>query len=549
MLSPDYLSALPEAALELWRQVEEDILQDMARRIAKTGRLTDTAQWQKWRLEQIRLFRRDMVKQLARMLNKSESVVRQLLTEACTETLRSEDEIHRAAGKDPPPPNDSHTLKKLLNAGAKQTNGTFYNLTATTANTATRQFERALDRAWLQVSSGAFDYKTAVKRCVDDLADRGLEAIAYPSGHVDTLEVAVRRAVLTGVNQTAGKLQGARMEEMGCEFCETTAHAGARPEHAVWQGKVFHIGGAVTVDGVHYPDFVTATGYGTGPGIYGWNCSHQHHAFYPGLSEWAYSDAKLAQMNARDIEYQGRKYTLYEIRQMQRKKEVRVRKYKRRFLCEEAAGVDSSLSALKLRESRADLRQFAYDTGGRVDSARTMVQGFGRSEAGKATWTARNGLANPENGVTIKAITGARITNPDSKAATAHAERYYGLVRSMTTDTARIAQNTGFSEGEIYRIKCFIFLDEHDLGNGKPERFAADFAIAQSWQRLISGKPEVHDMTLLRHEQMEKQLMDSGMTQEEAHLVTSEKYNYSKEVRDYYASLKEHRNQRNDGGS
>ena len=180
------------------------------------------------------------------------------------------------------------------------------------------------------------------------------------------------------------------MEEMGCEFCETTAHAGARPEHTAWQGKVFHIGGAVTLDGVYYPDFVTSTGYGTGPGIYGWNCSHQHHAFYPGLSARAYSDEKLAQMNARNIEYKGRKYTRYEIRQMQRKKEVRVRKYRRRYLCEEAAGLDSSRSALKLKAARTDLREFAYDTGVRVDSARTMVQGFGRSAAGKATWKAKD---------------------------------------------------------------------------------------------------------------------------------------------------------------
>lgn len=390
MLSPDYLEALPEPVLKLWRQAEEDVLQDIARRIAKTGQFTITADWQKWRLEQIRLCRKDIVKRLSQITGKSEQVIRELMTEAGTETLRSEDEIHRLAGKDPPPPNDSPALTNLLNSGARQTNGTFANLTATTANTATRQFERALDRAWLQVSSGAFDYQTAVRRCVYDLADKGLEAITYPSGHVDTLEVAVRRAVLTGVNQTAGKLQAARMEEMGCEFCETTAHAGARPEHTAWQGKVFHIGGAVTLDGVYYPDFVTSTGYGTGPGIYGWNCSHQHHAFYPGLSARAYSDEKLAQMNARNIEYKGRKYTRYEIRQMQRKKEVRVRKYRRRYLCEEAAGLDSSRSALKLKAARTDLREFAYDTGVRVDSARTMVQGFGRSAAGKATWKAKD---------------------------------------------------------------------------------------------------------------------------------------------------------------
>ena len=118
-----------------------------------------------------------------------------------------------------------------------------------------------------------------MKRAVDGLA-KDMKYITYPTGHKDTLEVAVRRAVLTGVSQTSAKLQLARADEMGCEFVEVTAHAGARPSHAEWQGKVFHRGGAVTRDGVRYEDFERATGYGTGPGLGGWNC---RHSFYPCL--------------------------------------------------------------------------------------------------------------------------------------------------------------------------------------------------------------------------------------------------------------------------
>src|SRR5699024_4395985 len=140
----------------------------------------------------------------------------------------------------------------------------------------------------------------------------------YPSGHKDTLEVAVRRAVLTGTNQTCAKLQLARTEEMGCEFVEVSAHAGARPEHALWQGKVYHIGGAVGLDGVWYGDFEAATGYGTGPGLCGGNCRHNFYPFFPGMSVPNYTADRLAELNARDIEYNGQKYTRYEITQMQR---------------------------------------------------------------------------------------------------------------------------------------------------------------------------------------------------------------------------------------
>ena len=129
------------------------------------------------------------------------------------------------------------------------------------------------------MSSGAFDYKSAVKSAVDSLADT-MKYVTYPTGHTDTLEVAARRAVLTGVNQTGAKLQVARADEMGVEFFETTAHGGARPSHAEWQGRQFHRGGAVDYMGKHYPDFEAATGYGTGAGLCGWNCRHTFFAIF-----------------------------------------------------------------------------------------------------------------------------------------------------------------------------------------------------------------------------------------------------------------------------
>ena len=120
-------------------------------------------------------------------------------------------------------------------------------------------------------------------------------------------------------------LQLARMEEMDCEFVEVTAHEGARPTHAVWQGRVYHRGGAVVHDGERYEDFETATGYGTGPGLCGWNCRHNFYPFYPGISVRNYTDERLAELDARNIPYGGGLYTRYEITQMQRAQEQRVR--------------------------------------------------------------------------------------------------------------------------------------------------------------------------------------------------------------------------------
>ena len=404
MLTPDQLEALPRRFVQLWQQVEDDILQDIARRMKSLGELdplTPTAIWQAWRLAETRAVRSNTVATLAKYTGKSRAEIKRLLETAGAQTLAADDAVYAAAGLDPPV-NQSPALLNLLNAGYRQTCGTWQNLTATTANTVTSAFEDRLSRAWGLVSTGAMDYNTAIRRAVDDLADT-MPYIIYPSGHTDALEVAARRAVLTGVNQTCAKLQLARMEEMDCEFVEVTAHEGARPTHAVWQGRVYHRGGAVVQDGERYEDFETATGYGTGPGLCGWNCRHNFYPFYPGVSVRNYTDERLAELDARNIPYGGGLYTRYEITQMQRALERRVRKYKRRYLAETAAGVDASQSAAKLKAARQQLSAFLAETGEQMDGARTGVPGFGRREAKQAD-AAASALQSAQNNATLKEI-------------------------------------------------------------------------------------------------------------------------------------------------
>ena len=432
MLTPDYLENVPAPMMQLWQQVEEDILKDVARRIGKMNQITATADWQLWRREQVRLCNREVLKILAKYTGKSTAQLRQIFQEAAAKALEEDDLLYRSAGLDPPDPNTDQALLNLLNAGYQQTAGSWQNLTATTANTVSGQLEAALDRAWLQVSSGAFDYQTSIRRAVNDLS-RNMAGVTYPSGHRDTLEVAVRRAVLTGVNQTAGKLQIARMDEMDWAFVETSAHAGARPSHAKWQGKQYHRGGAVTYRGKHYPDFEKATGYGTGAGLCGWNCRHGFFAIDPDLDpQPAYTEEELAALDAKDIEYQGKRYSKYEISQKQRALERHVRAAKKVWLAEDAAGLDSTQSAVRLRQARQDLAQFVKDTGGRNDSSRTFVSGFSRSQAGRATAQAKQNTLTNAAGATIIRVKRTTLTGtPDSITQVEHAKggidrNYYG---------------------------------------------------------------------------------------------------------------------------
>lgn len=139
-------------------------------------------------------------------------------------------------------------------------------------------------------------------------------------------------------------------------------------------------------DNFNYPDFVSSTGYGTGEGLCGWNCRHTFFAVFPELGDppqW--TQEQLRELNARNIEWNGKKYTAYEISQMQRARERNVRRWKKRYLAEDAAGLDPTDSAVRLRAARQSLKDFTQATGGRVDSARVSVPKFGRSEASRAS--------------------------------------------------------------------------------------------------------------------------------------------------------------------
>jgi hypothetical protein len=156
----------------------------------------------------------------------------------------------------------------------------------------------------------------------------------------------------------------------------------------------------------------------------------------------------------------------------------------------------------------------------------------------------REGLKYQSNGGKMYSGGISGGLNPDSIEAQKHADRYYEAVRKMTTDVQRIAENTGFDEDLIRSIKSFVFLEKHDLGDGQPDYFYPSYIMSQSWQRLIDGRNILpHDITLLNHEKMEQELMQQGYSQDEAHRITEERYNYSKEAKDYYAEINRNKNE------
>lgn len=370
---------MPDRLVAQYAAVERDILADMARRIREYDFYIPAAQHQRQRLRAMGLTEEEIKERLSALTGKSRDELRKLMEQAAERSLSADAAVYAAARMGPVDPLAVAGVRAVLLSGLAQTSGVFENITRTTANTAGKQFTDALDRAWLQIASGGFDYNTAIRNAVKDLARQGVASMAYPSGHTDTLEVAVRRAVVTGCNQTAAKAQIALMDELGVELVETSAHRGARPSHQVWQGRIFCRHGRTD----KYENFEETTGYGTGPGLCGWNCSHSFGPYIKGAPR-TYSPELLARYEEQTVTYNGKDLTFYEAGQQQRYIERQIRRWKREYAAMDAAGLDTGEAAAKLSAWREREKNFCQQTGIKRQRERSQVAGFSRSEAAKA---------------------------------------------------------------------------------------------------------------------------------------------------------------------
>ena len=391
-----------DRVVALYQQLEDDIITAMIRRMMRMGKVSDTTKYQAEILQQAGLLYTDIVQILTARTDACSAAVKALFEDAGVETVSIENDIHETAEQLPVNIRQSSPMRRVLEAGYRKTQKTLRNLVGTTANTTQQMFYDACDRSYMQVSSGAFSYQEAIRTAVRNLADTGAY-VTYPTGHRDRIDVAVRRCMLTGVGQTSAAVSKTYAEETGCHLMELTAHSGARPEHARWQGQLVTLTGedaGETIDGLHVYT-LHEIGYGSGEGFKGWNCRHDWHAYYKGISKPNYTPEQIKKLNEKNISYNGKKYTEYEVSQMQRTAERKVRALKRRTLAAQTAvenapdeetkavlQADYAANAVKLKDAEKQLKTFCSQTGQRRDTFREQVDGFGRSAAQKAVHAA-----------------------------------------------------------------------------------------------------------------------------------------------------------------
>ena len=389
--------------IDLYQQLEDDILSAVIRRILKMGYVSEASKHQLEVLQAAGLLYDDIVQLIADRTDACTAQVKALFEDAGVQTVAIDNSLHEAAGALPIDIRQDSSTRQVLEAGYKKTLGTMQNLVSTTATQTQTAFIQTCDRIYMQVSSGAFSYQEAIMNALRALADTGAEVV-YPTKHKDRMDVAVRRCVLTGVSQTAAAVSLRQAEDAGCYLMEITAHSGARPDHAKWQGQLVTITGknaGKIIDGLRVFT-LSEIGYGSGEGFKGWNCRHNWHAYYLGFSTPNYTQEELKKLDEPCISYNGKLYTEYEISQMQRAQERRVRAWKRRCITAQesvnsatdeatraTAQAEFDRSARYLKTNEAKLKDFCRQTGQDRDRFREQVLGFNRSTAQKAVHAAK----------------------------------------------------------------------------------------------------------------------------------------------------------------
>lgn len=506
MLPPEYMAGIADEAEKAAAMLHDNIMKAIIERMmARAGRgekfmLTATDKWNIETIQQAGYLYDDILKEISSMSGQTDKAVKRAMVRAGVRALEYDQKIYDKLGIPPIDIRKSPQYMGMMEADYMATKGTMENLTRTTADSAQRTFINECDNIYMAVTRGYDTLGNMIAKAVEKISDNDGIYITYPSGKITSVEAAVARCVRTGVAQMAGHVSEQRARDTGCEHYLVSSHLGARPTHQKWQGKVYKINGSDD----EYENFREATGYGTGAGLCGWNCRHSFSPFFP---EFMKNNQEQYSVTENEEEYK---------RRQEEKRKQRERRYIKR-------------------------KQTAFKTAVECTDDESVKKVL--EEKGKQY---KNGLNKQKGTVANKSdngiISGAR--NPDGKAATEHARRYYGLVRSMKTDVCRISKATGFEEKDIQKIKEYIFVEKHDLGGNEPKQFDPDYMIAESWQRLIEGKPEKHDITLIKHELMESELMENGYCQSDAHIISSGKYNYAKEAREYYGKIKKYKKER-----
>ena len=412
MFTSGELERVSMALDEPMKELEMRIMQDVVRRIKINGEITAAADWQINRLQQLGMSKEEVNAAIQEALSYSDEDMNELYSKVIGAGYTRDKALYEATGTPFIPFEENGELQQLISSVSDQTNQTLHNITQSLgfAERGTNGkisftpladfYQKTLDSAMLDISSGAFDYNTVLKRTVKAMTDSGLRTVDYASGHSNRVDVAARRAVMTGMTQLTAKVNEDNAEQLGTDMFEVSWHGGARPEHQVWQGKWYT-----------KAQLETVCGLGTVTGLCGANCYHEYNPVIPGISEPTYTAEELEELNRQEnepVEWKGKQYTKYEALQRQRRLEttMRAQRQEMALLKKGEADEDDLINCrAKYRVTSAEYTRFSEAMGLPQQRERVSADGLGNIMQGK--YTKGSGKPSP---VSVPAV-GAKVTD------------------------------------------------------------------------------------------------------------------------------------------
>ena len=362
-MNREYKEQLARQIEKNYSDLEMRVMEDIVRRIKKTGEITSTADWQINRLRILGNSTEDIEKMLKEALDASYPQMFELYDKVIDwEYVRNKD-IYEQVNAEFIPYEENEELQQITNALIQQTDADLRNITQSLGfyldygggrrvlTPLAEVYQKYLDAACMDIVSGAFDYNSVLRRVVTQLTNSGLRKIDYASGWANRVDVAARRAVMTGITQLTGHISDMNANKLGTDYFEVAWHAGARPTHAVWQGKVWS-----------KAQLVAVCGLGTVTGLEGANCYHERYPFIPGISERNWTDEWLERKNHEENtpkEFHGKQYTVYEAKQRQRQMETAMRAQREKVQLLKAGDADPDDVMLARAKYQGQLNEYS----------------------------------------------------------------------------------------------------------------------------------------------------------------------------------------------